>query len=209
MHHQAGGGGRPQLDGPRRRHRSQIAEVAAFDQWACSWESATGSVPGPRHGTSGPTRADPSRAGLRARRRGLSRVREFVRFAQGTKGGRPRDETATNRRAARTAHAAADHRGQGAGMSASRVVRRPEPNLLQRLRRFGITRNALGVTAHGLRHQSANDGYEADTSAPSRCAASRNARTRRRATRTAIPPGAIRACVPARSTSGRWASQPG
>ncbi len=35
------------------------------------------------------------------------------------------------------------------------------------LRRFGITKAALGVTAHGLRHQHANDRYEELTGEPS------------------------------------------
>ena len=34
------------------------------------------------------------------------------------------------------------------------------------LRRFGITRGELGVTAHGLRHQYANDRYAMLTGAP-------------------------------------------
>jgi len=34
------------------------------------------------------------------------------------------------------------------------------------LARFGLTRAALGVTAHGLRHQALNDAYEAQTGVP-------------------------------------------
>jgi integrase len=93
---------------------------------------------------------------------------EFVRFAQGTKGGRPRDEPlqTEEQRELLTRLQTIVAKGWYVG-EPGRTAAQNAARFYNVLRRFGITRNALGVTAHGLRHQSANDGYEADTGAPS------------------------------------------
>jgi hypothetical protein len=51
---------------------------------------------------------------------------------------------------------------------------RPGKTLLQNINRFeyvmskfGLTKNGLGITSHGLRHQAMNDGYEAIAGCPS------------------------------------------
>jgi len=93
---------------------------------------------------------------------------EFVRFAQGTKGGRPRDEPlqTPEQRELLVRLQRIVAKGWYVGQP-GRTAYQNENRFYNVLRRFGITRSALGVTAHGLRHQSANDGYEADTGAPS------------------------------------------
>jgi len=93
---------------------------------------------------------------------------EFVRFAQGTKGGRPRDEPlqTEEQRELLTRLQTIVAKGWYVGQP-GRTAAQNQDRFYNVLRRFGITRAALGVTAHGLRHQSANDGYEADTGAPS------------------------------------------
>lgn len=93
---------------------------------------------------------------------------DFVRFAHGTKGGRPRDvplQTAEQRELLARLRAIVA-KGWYVGQP-GRTAAQNQDRFYNVLRRFGITRDALGVTAHGLRHQSANDGYEADTGAPS------------------------------------------
>ncbi|MGE0673124.1 MAG: phage integrase N-terminal domain-containing protein [Methylibium sp.] len=93
---------------------------------------------------------------------------EFVRFSQGTKGGRPRDEPlqSDEQRELLARLQSTVAKGWFVGRP-DRTAAQNEHRFYNVLRRFGITRKALGVTAHGLRHQSANDGYQADTGTPS------------------------------------------
>ncbi|MDZ5455031.1 integrase domain-containing protein [Azohydromonas lata] len=92
----------------------------------------------------------------------------FVRVVHGTKGGRPRHVPLAN-----PAQRALIERLQ-ALVPSGQFVGRPEHSAAQSQRRFyyvlqqfGITKSALGVVAHGLRHQHANDLYEALASSPS------------------------------------------
>lgn len=92
----------------------------------------------------------------------------FVRFQQGTKGGRPRDVPVTT-----------DAQRELLARLKSLVppggyVGRPEKTAKQNqhrfyyvVRRHGISRKDLGVVAHGLRHQVANDKFEEDAGVPS------------------------------------------
>jgi integrase len=92
----------------------------------------------------------------------------FVRLRHGTKGGRLRDvpvRTAEQRdlieRLLRTVAP-----GQYVGHP-GRTWKQNMNRFYFVLARFGITRAALGVTAHGLRHQHANDRYEELAAEPS------------------------------------------
>ena len=93
---------------------------------------------------------------------------EFVRFAQGTKGGRPRDEPlqTEEQRELLTRLQSIVAKGWYVG-EPGRTAAQNQDRFYNVLRRFGITKAALGVTAHGLRHQHANDRYEELTGEPS------------------------------------------
>ena len=92
----------------------------------------------------------------------------FVRIAYGTKGGRPRDVPLVN-------DAQRELLGRvTAAVAAGGFVGRPGLSADQSRRRFyyvleccGVTRSQLGVVAHGLRHQHANDTFELDAGEPS------------------------------------------
>jgi len=92
----------------------------------------------------------------------------FVRIRFGTKGGRPRDVPVVN-------DAQRDLlKRVSAAVASGQFVGRPGYTSEQNrrrfyyvLERFGITKAELGVVAHGLRHQHANDTYEEDTGTPS------------------------------------------
>jgi len=92
----------------------------------------------------------------------------FVRIKFGTKGGRPRDVPVVNDAQrellarATTAVALGAYVGRP-GYTAEQNRRR----FYYVLERFGITKAQLGVVAHGLRHEHANDAYQADTGVPS------------------------------------------
>ena len=92
----------------------------------------------------------------------------FLRVRYGTKGGRPRDipvqtpeQEALLKRALQSVAP-----GQYVG-APGRTTTQNANRFYNVLRRFGITKAALGVTAHGLRHQHANDRYEELTGEPS------------------------------------------
>ncbi|MBK9684495.1 MAG: integrase domain-containing protein [Betaproteobacteria bacterium] len=92
----------------------------------------------------------------------------FVRISHGTKGGRPRDvplRTDAQRdllaRAA-TVVAPGMYVGQP-GMTSTQSQSR----FYYVIRKFGISKEQLGVVAHGLRHEHVNDAYESDADAPS------------------------------------------
>ena len=92
----------------------------------------------------------------------------FLRVRYGTKGGRPRDipvqtpeQEALLKRALQSVAP-----GQYVG-APGRTATQNANRFYNVLRRFGITKAALGVTAHGLRHQHANDRYEELTGEPS------------------------------------------
>lgn len=92
----------------------------------------------------------------------------FLRVRYGTKGGRPRDipvqtpeQVALIERALRSVAP-----GQYVGAPGRTAIQNAN-RFYNVLRRFGITKASLGVTAHGLRHQHANDRYEELTGEPS------------------------------------------
>lgn len=95
-------------------------------------------------------------------------VEEFLRIAHGTKGGRPRDVPLVS----------SEQRDLLARLQAmvpvGGYVGRPGHTAEQNRARFyyvvrchGIARDALGVVAHGLRHQAANDRFEELADQPS------------------------------------------
>ena len=93
---------------------------------------------------------------------------QFVRIEHGTKGGRRRDVPVT------TPEQLALLVQLQANVPIGQYVGRPELTALQSqwrfynvLRKFGVTKKALGVVAHGLRHQRVNDDFEADAGEPS------------------------------------------
>ena len=94
--------------------------------------------------------------------------KQFLRVRYGTKGGRPRDipvkTPEQEELIERTLRAVAPGHYVGApGRTAVQNANR----FYNVLRRFEITKAALGVTAHGLRHQHANNRYEELAGEPS------------------------------------------
>lgn len=93
----------------------------------------------------------------------------FLHISHGTKGGRPRDVPITTdaqrELLSRLTEAVAT------GMYVGRPGHTSTQNSTRFyyvIRRFGISKDQLGVVAHGLRHQHANDQYESAAGAPSR-----------------------------------------
>ncbi len=92
----------------------------------------------------------------------------FLRVHRGTKGGRPRDIPLQTPEQVELIDrllkivAKGNYVGEPGRTAAQNANR-----FYNTLRRFGITKAALGVTAHGLRHQHANDRYEELTGEPS------------------------------------------
>jgi integrase len=124
--------------------------------------------------------------------------REFVRVRHGTKGGRPRDvplQTAEQRELL-TRLAAEVPPGMFVGRP-ERSNAQSQARFYYVIRRFGISKKDLGVVAHGLRHQSANDGYEDECGAasPVRGGASRPAGDRLARQRAAVRLGHSRVRV--------------
>ena len=93
---------------------------------------------------------------------------EFVRVKHGTKGGRPRDVplmTDAQRELLARVTAAVP-----SGMFVGRpdhTSKQSQSRFYYVIRKFGVSRDQLGVVAHGLRHQKVNDRYEEDCGAPS------------------------------------------
>lgn len=99
-----------------------------------------------------------------------ARVGGHLEVARGTKGGRPR-RIPIDTPAKRTALDAA----KALLTSDAQYLANPTRSLVQNLdrltnvmKKFGVTRKALGVTPHGLRHEYAGDRYEALTGVPPR-----------------------------------------
>jgi len=93
---------------------------------------------------------------------------EFVRIQPGTKGGRLRDVplTADAQRELLARVTTAVAPGMYVGRPGFTSVQNSTRSYYV-IRKFGIAKKKLGVVAHGLRHQVANDAYEADTGSPS------------------------------------------
>lgn len=150
---------------------AKIAEVAAFDQWVgLQLEICYRFGARPKE-----ARHFRPHGALIPREQAFERdaaaypeCDEFVRFAQGTKGGRPRDEPlqTPEQRELLIRLQSIVAKGWYVGQP-GRTAYQNEYRFYNVMKRFGLTRTGLGVTPHGLRHQSANDGYEADTGAPS------------------------------------------
>jgi integrase len=93
---------------------------------------------------------------------------EFVRFVCGTKGGRLRDVPLLN--AEQRALIKRLQQAVTPGGYVGRPGRTAEQNQTRFyyvVRKCGISKAALGVVAHGLRHQAANDRFELDAGGPS------------------------------------------
>jgi integrase len=93
----------------------------------------------------------------------------FLHISHGTKGGRPRDVPITSEAQRELLSRLT------ATVATGMYVGRPGCTGTQNstrfyyvIRRFGISKDQLGVVAHGLRHQRANDAYESAAGAPSR-----------------------------------------
>ena len=150
---------------------AKIAEVAAFDQWVgLQLEICYRFGARPKearhfrpHGA-----LIPRELAFERDAAAYPECEEFVRFAQGTKGGRPRDEPlqTEEQRELLTRLQTIVAKGWYVG-EPGRTAAQNQSHFYSVMKRFAITQAALGVTAHGLRHQSANDGYEADTGVPS------------------------------------------
>ncbi len=92
----------------------------------------------------------------------------FVRFQQGTKGGRPRDVPVTTdaQRGLLARLKSVVPPGGYVGWP-DKTAKQNQHRFYYVIRRHGINRKDLGVVAHGLRHQVANDKFEEDAGVPS------------------------------------------
>lgn len=94
--------------------------------------------------------------------------KQFLRVRYGTKGGRPRDIPVTTPEQQELIERALQSVAPGHYVGApGRTAVQNANRFYNVLRRFEITKAALGVTAHGLRHQHANDRYEELAGEPS------------------------------------------
>lgn len=94
--------------------------------------------------------------------------KQFLRVRYGTKGGRPRDIPVKTPEQQDLIERALQSVAPGHYVGApGRTAVQNANRFYNVLRRFEITKAALGVTAHGLRHQHANDRYEELAGEPS------------------------------------------
>jgi len=94
--------------------------------------------------------------------------KQFLRVRYGTKGGRPRDIPVQTPEQQELIERALQSVAPGHYVGApGRTAVQNANRFYNVLRRFEITKAALGVTAHGLRHQHANDRYEELAGEPS------------------------------------------
>lgn len=94
--------------------------------------------------------------------------KQFLRVRYGTKGGRPRDIPVMTPEQEELIERALETVAPGHYVGApGRTAVQNANRFYNVLRRFEITKAALGVTAHGLRHQHANDRYEELAGEPS------------------------------------------
>lgn len=94
--------------------------------------------------------------------------KQFLRVRYGTKGGRPRDIPVRTPEQQELIERALQSVAPGHYVGApGRTAVQNANRFYNVLRRFEITKAALGVTAHGLRHQHANDRYEELAGEPS------------------------------------------
>lgn len=94
--------------------------------------------------------------------------KQFLRVRYGTKGGRPRDIPVKTPEQQELIERALQSVAPGHYVGApGRTAVQNANRFYNVLRRFEITKTALGVTAHGLRHQHANDRYEELAGEPS------------------------------------------
>ncbi|MBI5790474.1 MAG: integrase domain-containing protein [Rhodocyclales bacterium] len=94
--------------------------------------------------------------------------KQFLRVRYGTKGGRPRDIPVKTPEQEELIERALQSVAPGHYVGApGRTAVQNANRFYNVLRRFEITKAALGVTAHGLRHQHANDRYEELAGEPS------------------------------------------
>lgn len=151
--------------------RSRIAEVTAIDPWVglqLELCAAFGMRPKearhfrPHAAVIPRELADPRDAAV------FPGQEAFVRLRHGTKGGRPRDVPIASEAQREVLARAAAAVAPGAYVGRpGRTAQQNRDRFYYVLRRCGITRAASGVVAHGLRHQHANDAYEAQAGQPS------------------------------------------
>jgi len=93
---------------------------------------------------------------------------QFVRVSHGTKGGRPRDVplTSASQRELIERLRRLVVPGQFVGNPAHTAMQ-AQHRFYYVVRKFAISKKALGVVAHGLRHQKVNDSFAADAGGPS------------------------------------------
>ena len=95
-------------------------------------------------------------------------VQQFVRIANGTKGGRPRDvPLITDAQRDLLARCCAQvEPGMYVGYPGMSPLA-AQSRFYYVVRKFGISKRELGIVVHGLRHEHINDRYEEDAGAPS------------------------------------------
>lgn len=113
--------------------------------------------------------------GLRAKeailiRPQLAHIGDYLRVEEGTKGGRTRLVPIRNesqRAAIEAAKEAARHGSRGTLIREGSSFKRAKNRLYYVCKKVGLTKRELHVTCHGLRHEYANDLYEARAGQPS------------------------------------------
>lgn len=150
---------------------SKLAEVYAYDQWVgleleLCWRFG---LRGKESRHLRPHEAVKNRAeALDRDAQRFPDCERFLRVQYGTKGGRPRDvPLETPEQVALIDRLLATVPKGGFVAKPGRTALQNRNRFYNTLRLFGITKAELGVTAHGLRHQHANDRYQELTGEPS------------------------------------------
>jgi integrase len=95
-------------------------------------------------------------------------AQQFVRIERGTKGGRPRDVPVETAEQLELIERLMTSVAPGAYVGwPGRTAIQNRTRFYYIVRRHGISKKQLGVVSHGLRHQKANDYFEADAGVPS------------------------------------------
>jgi len=151
--------------------QAKIAEIAKFDSWVgmqLELEVSFGLRGKEARHLRPHSAVIPCEAADTRNAAAFPECQTFLRISAGSKGGRPRDvPIATNAQRALLERVMKQVPPGG-------FVGRPDLTSIQNqarfyyvIRKFGISKADLGVVSHGLRHQYANDHFEADAGGPS------------------------------------------
>lgn len=139
-----------------------IAKIAEYDRYCGAWLDVISAF-GLRVREA--QMLKPHRSVVAASATGIvnARAEWYLHVFRGTKGGRERFvpiDSDTKRAAIERAKALAPTEESHLGNPDYPSLKRGKERFYNVMKRFGVTRRELGVTAHGLRHEYANDRYE-------------------------------------------------